>query len=210
MPITKYRLSSDQAHPNFFEMLGMPASGKTTFMDQLLQQDQTFMNINGKLNPTHLKRQAYKFACIAMSFLRYPISSFQNFWIIVGTQQRSAKDFLNVIANWYLITYSQKRHQDEEKRCIWDQGIWQALWSIAFSAQKRVDFDKLLAGALLPEVVYVVDVSDEELRKRAKARNLAQRLNYESHELEACGRAALCTVVAKLREKGYVVEEDIA
>jgi hypothetical protein len=189
------------------ELLGMPATGKSTFVQNLSKDKNRIKDVNDGLPKLNLYRQFFKFRCIILLFFYSPTSFFKDLLIIISSRQKSLKDLLLVLSNWYLVVFLYKKHSKNITTgtlCLFDQGIFQALWSISFSATKEYEIFKLVENKILPSRVYFLDANDSILIERALNRNVSIRLDYNNKDHIKQGRKALIQVKDSMIKLGYV------
>lgn len=207
MYVLKSQQRFDTSCYNCIEMLGMPASGKTTMMRKLMREQREMVDVNHRLPEFYAKRQIYKSGCLLKILLSSPQMFVRDTRIIASSEQKSVKDFLTVLLNWFLIVHLYREAiRGTEKVYIWDEGLYQALWSIAFSATKRFDMLRLLEKKPVPKVVYLTDAEDKVLIARALERKSSLRLDYENKMHLQKGREALEQVMACIDSMGYCKE----
>lgn len=185
------------------EIIGMPACGKTTYMEKLLHNDDSVIDANGLLPCSYLKRQIYKLFSFILEAFNDPKYVGKMILRIIESKQTSYIDALKVLSNWFLVVHMIRRNIDVESVVVFDQGIFQAMWSILFSAQKKdidLDCDWIPYSFLFPDKIIVLDEPDNTLRLREIGRNKSIRLNYEDNTHIESARYSLKRVLSLLDE----------
>ena len=189
---------------NYVEIYGMPASGKTSLVQKMMEDNELIVDINKELPKPALSRQVYKIKGIFSYFLSSPVMFINDFIIILLSRQKSIKDLLIVSSNWFLILYMYRKNKYDEKNIImWDQGLFQALWSINFSSRKKLNMTSLLKNKILPKIVYFIDAEDYVLIDRALNRGTFIRLDYNNKNQIIKARESLSLVFEQMKNVGY-------
>ena len=189
---------------NYVEIYGMPASGKTSLVQKMMEDNELIVDINKELPKPALSRQVYKIKGIFSYFLSSPVMFINDFIIILLSRQKSIKDLLIVSSIWFLILYMYRKNKYDEKNIImWDQGLFQALWSINFSSRKKLNMTSLLKNKILPKIVYFIDAEDYVLIDRALNRGTFIRLDYNNKNQIIKARESLSLVFEQMKNVGY-------
>lgn len=203
-----YKIISNSQDNNYIEMIGMPAAGKTTLSNNLEKQNLNIININKLLSSYKISRQLSKVMFLILFLLKNPKKFFRDTLIIRSSQQSSTGDLIIVLLNWYLIMYLNMKYKHEkEVRYLFDQGVFQALWSIYYKSNKSFDAMKLIDNTSLPKKVYFLDESDKTLRERSSKRKKKVRLNYNNDEDVKKARNALKSTLNILTNLQYEIEK---
>lgn len=208
----KYRKSSSNISSTYIEFLGMPAAGKSTLLFDLEKKETgSIINVNKSFTQKKpLERKFIKFKSISSFVINNPTESLKDFKIITFSGQRSVKDYLVVLSNWFFILSSYRECNNViEKKCIWDQGLFQALWSISFSSTKTYSLNSLISNKDLPSKVYFIDEIDTVLLERSKRRNDNTRLDYEDKTAVKKGREEMKGILTLLTDMGYERKENV-
>lgn len=188
---------------NFIEVVGMPASGKTTLVKQLVNKKTNCINVNERLPKGTIQRQLRKIKCGFLLFIDSPNSFIRDTKIIIASKQDSKINLYSVLSNWYLISYQNRNCSVDKNEYIWDQGLFQAIWSIYYSALNEFDYLGLLKDKKLPHTIFLTDINNEELILRSHQRQDSNRLNYDDKEKIVKGRTALARTLQVMEQVGY-------
>lgn len=188
---------------NCVEITGMPASGKTTFVRQLMDENSNTINVNGILPKNNLWRQFKKIMYAFLLFLRFPSLFLKDTKIIISSKQNSYKNLYSVLTNWYLIIYQYKKYSSGKAIYLWDQGLFQGIWSIYYSSSSNFNYKYLLEDKTLPQTVYLTDADDLELIFRSNKRKDNIRLDYNNKEEIINGREAMEKTINVMQQIGY-------
>lgn len=193
---------------NYAEVLGMPSSGKTTLVGNMKKNNPGVIDVNARLPNGRFGRQASKLLYMSQLFLRFPMAVIRDTKIILSSGQKNAKDLYSVLSNWHLNVRLYSLKDDADDLYIWDQGLFQAVWSIYFCGSKEFDAISLFENKLLPAKVHFADASDDELIARSRNRNRRMRLNYLNPDELEKGRYALQKTIQVMEEIGYIEKKD--
>lgn len=193
---------------NYAEVLGMPSSGKTTLVGNMKKNNPGLIDVNAELPESKFGRQAIKLFYMLQVFMRSPKAFIRDTKIILSSGQKNAKDLYSVLSNWHLNVRLYSLNNDADYPYIWDQGLFQAVWSIYFCGTKEFDAIRLFENKLLPGKVYFADASNEELINRSHNRNRRMRLNYLNHDELEKGRYALEKTIQVVEKIGYIKKQD--
>ena len=183
------------------ELVGMPAVGKTTYMLNHISQKRRFVDANALLPTDHTKRQIYAFCASAYCLIKKPKMTIKSFFLILNSRQKSFRDFLKVFSNWLLVNYQYEvAIRDRKKSWVFDQGLFQACWSINYSARKPVDMSAVLYGCIKSSIVVILDIDDETLSIREKNRDKTIRLDYTDRKDVADARKAFDMTVSLIEQ----------
>ncbi|NLL02480.1 MAG: AAA family ATPase [Mollicutes bacterium] len=191
-------------YKNFIETIGMPASGKSTLVKNMMKDKTEYINVNARYSNNKHYRKIEKILNASILFIKHPMMVISDTKIIISSGQRTLKDLYSVLLNWLVIIYTSTINKDKNKVYIWDQGIFQAIWSIYFSGTKEFDYIKLLKNKNLPYKIYLIDVNDEDLARRASNRGSQMRLDYDNNVCLKRGRVALEKTIQTIKDIGYI------
>jgi len=117
---------------------------------------------------------------VAREIVTHPWSSLLSLRALCGTRQPSFPIFIKMTFNWLLVSSLLRRTEAVPAVYLFDQGIFQALWSIGLDARPGAIRDMgrvVLERVPLPDVVAVLE---------AELATIAGRLNSRSgHESRA-------------------------
>lgn len=121
------------------EMFGLPAVGKTTY----LSEHDEYINKNKNKNKNLVVRQLYKINSFFF-VLTFHSSFFKDSAYLINNSKLSIKDSIRLFLN--LTRVKQESSSNKNSKSISDQGIFQALWSIAvFSGVDKNNMKILLS-----------------------------------------------------------------
>lgn len=195
---------------NFVEVIGMPASGKSTLINKLYINKEKGYDVNGNLPRNKVMRLLLRSAYSFLALIHSPKEMIHDLKIIVSSRQNSKKDLVSVSLNWMYITYMCNYMKPKKHILyVWDQGVFQAIWSIIFSSQESIDYIDLLKNKNLPDKIYFTDADDDVLLRRSIERKVSIRLDYKNEEHVAKGRHALDKIKVLLIRLGFRKYDDI-
>ncbi len=173
------------------EFLGLPGAGKSTMsrvLADLLHERGIAVTDPApraaSVDPP-LTRWATKLWYAARALVRHP--GHTAFWIrlIVRSRQRRLADAWTILVNWLYLLDRVGRHHTAPGVYVMDQGLFQALWSLAYGAGASV----IPTAAVLKElqaalpsrcVVVLVDVGSSAALARLRQRRLGwSRLQHD-------------------------------
>ena len=203
MFVQEYRGASRK--PEIIEIIGMPATGKSTYTRKFIASSpRTAVDVNSLLPASHFWRQMLKVHAALSMLFRHPGRTVRDFGIICRSKQKTLRDCLFVCTNWALVQWqTEVICAKKETDYVFDQGILQAVWSIALNAGQSNGLLTLLRHeSLLPSYVVFLDEADEVLAGREKNREYRIRLQYHDINQVLSARKALQTVLTYV-EKHY-------
>lgn len=115
-------------------MFGLPAVGKTTY----LREHNEYINVNNDKNKHFVGRQVYKVSSFFYVLMFY-FSFFFNSLCLIKNSNLSMKDGVRLFLN--LMRVKRESSSNKNPKGTSDQGIFQALWSIAVFS--RADKSKM-------------------------------------------------------------------
>lgn len=172
------------------EYLGVPGAGKSTLahrVAELLQaQDiavhEATFTLDHRRSP--LQRRMVKSLLAARLLLRHPGRAQSWARLIAQTRQRSWRELCHVVFNWCYLCELHESHHSRREILLLDEGIFQALWSIAYRAGTMdVVYRSALQplSAVLPSVMVLVVVHagpatiSQRLRDRSESMSLLEQ-----------------------------------
>lgn len=188
---------------NYIEVIGMPASGKSTLVKKLYFDEDKYYDVNSNLPKNKYIRLIIRIIYSILAILYSPKEALKDIRVIISSKQKTKKDLIIVTVNWLFIIYACNYRKNKNILWVWDQGIFQAIWSIAFSSQKEVEYIQLLKNKNLPQKVHFTDADDETLRRRAAGRKVFIRLDYRNNEDVIQARKSLGIVLDLLERCNY-------
>ena len=164
------------------EFIGLPGVGKSTVSNRvaaLLRQRGISVNEPSKIELfkyRRYKRIIRKGIFIAREVIFNPKGGWLSARIIISTKQKSIKDFIKVFLNWVYVSSMRKSCIEVYGVHLFDQGIFQALWSIGLGAMV-VDFPsltKILFNSLeVTHVVVILNAGQDTIEKRLTKRTIS-------------------------------------
>lgn len=161
------------------EFFGLPGVGKSTLSHrvvQILRQRGIPVREPTQVGMQILDRHTRiikKGMFIALEMLISPKSVWLSARIIASSKQKSALDFIKTYLNWLYVSSLLRTHINKLGIHIFDEGILQALWSIAFTAE-GLDLSKITRIALrstaIPYLIVVLQANHETVERRLTER----------------------------------------
>lgn len=161
------------------EFLGLPGVGKSSVSHRVAEilvekglpvRQPTYTLDHG---PSPLVRMIRKSWWVALESLGHPVYALASLRALQATGQHSTRILLKMMFNWLLVSALMRRGQQEHAIHLFDQGIFQALWSIGLGARDgaidRVGRD--LAGRFpAPTMVAVIEADVATIATRLGSR----------------------------------------
>ena len=164
--------------PTVIELVGLPGVGKSTITKQATQ---SLTNHYAVSTPTYshentsaVYRIPTKLSFGLSSSILHPTTTHKLLNVIHESNQQTLADMTKTSFNiTYVLGLLANARQSNHDIVLFDQGFYQALWSIAYSAQTRLDITNtadLLPPQLRPDIVYVITASEQEIQRRVTQR----------------------------------------
>lgn len=165
-------INFESSYVGLNEMFGLPAVGKTTY----LSEHNEYTNINNSKNKYLVSRQLYKVSSF-FYVLIFHFSFFFNSLCLIKNSKLSLRDSVRLFLN--LTRVRQESSRNKNPKSTSDQGVFQALWSIAvFSnvdeSRMRIllfKFIKQNKSSLPNKVIYLHNDISENLNHELKRYN---------------------------------------
>ena len=147
-------------------------------------------------------RRRAKFRLLTSFGARNPRTALADLQIILRTRQASLSDMQRASFNWLYISCLATGRPASPVVTLLDQGIAQAVWSIALAARRDTWVDLLAQGRWrnggLPDLVVSVHTDLATIGERLDARiTRVSRMDHLGHDLHALRRGeAICDVIA--------------
>lgn len=164
------------------EFVGLPGSGKSTisheFADALRDSGREVREpvwTNYRLL-SERDRRSRKIRIALRESILHRLQAFRGLRSILGTDQSRPADYPSMLLNWFYIAGLCREAARHSGVTVFDQGILQALWSVAYgsSAATRMSIDEwsCLAGDCLPpgSVAVIVEADAATLKARLARR----------------------------------------
>jgi thymidylate kinase len=203
------------------EFLGLPGAGKSgvsrRVAEILTSGGHSVVDTNYEL--THRTgawtRRLLKTGTILRELAFHPVYAARSARAIAGTKQRTASDLSGAVANWLFVSGLLRGRGRDRAIHLLDEGIFQALWSVGFSAASG-DWPAVArsagAGFPAPDVVVLVNASTATVERRLRARGPRQsriedRLDTDREILEASERllARVRSVLTEMADSGKTI-----
>jgi hypothetical protein len=171
------------------EFLGLPGAGKSTVARRVRKSlEQRGIPVNDSacalLNrEDRIGRSLVKLAYVVNGFVNYPRYTVLSANSVLRTEQRSVADLAKTLFNWLFVSSLVRDYGNRAGVCLLDEGIFQALWSIGFSAKK--DSTARMLEVLLGLIPFPTAVVAIESSLTVIERRLSTRRNHWSR-LEGC------------------------
>jgi hypothetical protein len=117
--------------------VGLPGSGKTALCDRVVQILRRRGAACDQSDETAFRRLGHKSAWAAREALGHPGYALRSLWAIAATRQRSLVDLVRMLANWFARSFLIRRAARAPGIHVFDEGLFQAVWSIGFTARKE-------------------------------------------------------------------------
>ena len=178
--------------PVIVEFIGLPGAGKTTLargvMTALAERGVACAAPMGEARGAAVSQSRLAgIAAVIGHVLRRPRIAFRSASLIAGTRQPNALDLVKVTHNWLRVSAhfeSIAAGRQGDRVEVFDQGIYQALWSIAYRAGNEALSPSLLSLAACvppPDLVVDLEVAVSAARHRLGQRSgLTSRLQWGS------------------------------
>lgn len=182
------------------ELVGMPGSGKSSIVQGAVAGKFNFVLFSGLKAESHgpvaILRRVTKASTGA---ILYPGLLIALCPAILFSRQRSIADILVITVNILEVSWWMNRRRNAGTAAIFDQGPFQAIWSIAWSANTITPaILKIFRYMPLPNLVVKIDVSMAETFIRTKARaGRKSRVEQSDDLLDVIKRSFRANVVLK-------------
>ena len=207
------------------EFFGMPGVGKSVLSGKVAQilstneipVEQTAYLMSHQMS--RFKRAFIKLLHVIKELLLHPRYAFLSIKTILQTQQKTPLDLIKVIFNWLFVSSLIRNKRYYNGVSLFDEGIFQALWSIGISGKDgtlRI-MSPLFSTMPIPNIVVVPQASFATVKSRMDGRERHDsRLEKESTELlEFAGYlfSEIKAILQSLREEHndlhvYIVDND--
>ncbi len=182
----------------FVEFVGLPASGKSTLAEAVAERAvreeypvrTTRMATQGAQG---LFRLASRTSGFVVESVRHPMETAAVTRLIWQSNQPSFRDFLGIWVNWFVVK-RWNEHLSDDQLVLCDQGIVQAVWSIALASAKSNVSElyrltrQVRVSARFLVVCVDVDATVVENRLREREAGYSSRLDGYDETAEALFR----------------------
>jgi adenylate kinase family enzyme len=161
------------------EFFGMPGSGKSTLTNRVAEimegwgigiQKQTYVLAHCV---TRHRRVITKIRYVLPEICFEPRYAVRSARAIAATGQSSVLEWVRELFNWLFVTPLIRPITQFDGIRMLDQGIFQALWSVAFSGDHnalKIMTDRLMTQSPVPNVVVIVHAKLSTIAQRLAAR----------------------------------------
>ena len=182
------------------EFAGLPGAGKSTLargVTRILRQagipvEEALGGFAAKSRGVALLRKA---AYVGREGLRRPRHAYRSALAICATEQRSVADAVRVFHNWLLVSSLMEERANAAGIRLFDQGVFQAVWSIGYSARAGAlaqVVERLRPLLPRPDLVVLVEASTLTVKRRLTARPYGRsRLELSLDDQDLFLRAAM-------------------
>ncbi len=162
------------------ELVGLPGVGKTTLVAETLRQLRA-ERVSARAGTHRADTRLRKAAAVAALSAQRPGYVMVSTRAVTASRQRTAYDYAKVLHNWLNVTAQVDRARREAAVTLFDQGPYQALWTIGYSAG-ALDLDSFAArlGQRMPspDLLVLVEADADTVLARLAARGTrASRLD---------------------------------
>ncbi|MFH0946843.1 MAG: hypothetical protein V2A76_16745 [Planctomycetota bacterium] len=157
------------------EFLGLPAAGKTTLalaVADILRAEgvRVFLPAVHEVHPSGgVRNKASRLAFLCGRFLRHPAALWRAFAAIRRTRQETHADLRTVLENLVTVAWLAERARAEGGVHLFDQGVFQAVWSVGLNAA-YFDAKRHLTRLPRPDLLVLVTVEPQSGLSRLAAR----------------------------------------
>jgi thymidylate kinase len=160
------------------EFFGMPGVGKSTLsnrISKLLSNNNIAVEQKAYLlshQMSRVNRVFFKVLYVLKELLLHPSYAFISIKTIFQTQQKSTTDLIKVVFNWFFVSSLIRSNRNHSGVRLFDEGIFQALWSIGFSG-KNESFSilkPLFSLMPLPDIIIVPEANLATIKLRMSGR----------------------------------------
>jgi len=170
------------------EFMGLPGSGKSTLVKKLQQDlgatERILLPATQIAQLPKVQRILMKnyFALLGLS--RRPLLLAKGVQFIRKSLQKGRRDLVGNIYNFYFVTGLYVRYSKKKDLVFFDQGQYQALWSVLFSADKTNWAPEDFPLYYKPDILVNLQVDPQELERRLQLRpGETSRLEEQLHRL---------------------------
>jgi Mrp family chromosome partitioning ATPase len=117
--------------------VGLPGTGKSTLSAraaQLLRQRGIPCRVCEEAPFRKLRNKA---AWVAREVIGHPWRAARSVRGILATRQRSVLDLVKMVVNWFCLSFLIRRAAKAGGVCLFDEGLYQALWSIGLGSRNE-------------------------------------------------------------------------
>jgi len=183
------------------EFIGLPGVGKSTLshrVAEILGQrgwrvDQPTYAVDHEMR--YWERLLLKLMRVSAEVIFHPAHALRSVRAILATRQASAADFIGVTVNWLFVSSLLRKSDRRPGVHIFDEGLFNVLWSIGFSASspRTAPLLKELAREGSTAVVALIEADVAAIRERLDLRKHGQsrleRAGATDDSWEQAGRA---------------------
>lgn len=163
------------------EFFGYSGSGKSTMCSHALEALRALGMAADALNFAVHEVSIARITVLMSQMMLGPAYAWRSLKEFVSSQQRSVRDFQWVYRTWLERSYLIRAHARRPGIHLVEEGLFQALWSMALSSTKpdlSKEMSALCAIAPLPSGVVIVEASVESIAKRLADRQRQGRIEH--------------------------------
>jgi thymidylate kinase len=167
------------ARPVIVEFLGLSGAGKSAVSHQVAERlrrrglpvREPTMALAPPPSRRSLVKRTIKLLHVARELILHPSGSLRSLKSLRSTRQQSLRELLRMGFNWLLLSSLMRTHR--RSLHLFDQGAFQALWSIGLEGQRgmiRRVGPRLVDTVPAPDVVVVIEADAKVVAHRLEAR----------------------------------------
>lgn len=209
------------------EFFGVPGTGKTHLMHQLLRHLQEDYSVdalaarNTRPPPRYSWRWIKNVSLWRWWIIRHPRHSYRLHRAIKDSGQRSSKDTRRYFRSWIKTIERQNRRLRKHEIVVQDHGCLQLLWGIGYQADKhqwqRV-LHRIIEQVNWPDLLVIVNAHDATITQRLEERSNEQGITSRVQDQDLTNKSAWkkivelssaieCEAKTMAKEHGFLILE---